>query len=270
MHDTWYRITPAGRVAIPVTEVPDLTRQIAGESEVPGPLLASSRVGVAAKWTVRERNPRSGLWLPVVRRKNLFTNFGLTALASAIGGVYSAPLWLAINNTYTTMFAAYAAGVTTIQTNGDPTLVGDTQLVLSAGLAAQETVTFTAKNGAGPYTWTLSSATVNAHALNDPVARAITQADTLASFTSEQQYDSVNAPGQRMMNTAGYSTGTGNYIVQFYMSGNQATNVYFVTIGLVDSSKIGQGNLHNAVVLGYNHTTTNDVEIDGSVTLVNN
>ena len=226
------------------------------------------RMGVSGIWTVRERI--DGLWTPVKRKKNIFTNYGLTALASAIGGGYTAPVYLAISQNYTTYFASTSAGVSTVVLTGDPTLVGDTALTLSAGLATQENVTFTGKTGAGPYTFTLSAPTVNSHAATDPCSRGVLAGDTITTLATEAQYDPTYAAGQRVVRMAGYSTGVGNYTIQFYFTGIQITNIFLVTVGLVDTVTIATGNLHNAFVLGYNHNTTNDVEIDGSLTLVNN
>ena len=238
--------------------------------------MNTHKVGVTGIWTVKEYIPEykagrkvNGLWVPVLQRKNMFTAYGLTALASAPGGTYVAPTYLAVDTAYVTYYQATSAGVSTILLNNDPTLPGDDQLVLGAGLTSQETVTFTSISGAGPYTYTLQSPTVNAHAAGDPCTRQPGLNDTVTVLAPELQYDPVNAPNARLNSTAGYSAGIGNFIIQFYLTGNQATNTMFMTIGLVDNPTIGLGNLHNVFVLGYNHNTINDVEIDGNITLTN-
>lgn len=224
------------------------------------------RIGVAVHWVVKEQE--SGVWVAKKKFKNLLTTYGLTAFASAPSGVYTFPVYLVIEQTSTTLSATYSAGVTTIQTAGDPTLPGDTQLVLGTGLAGQETVTFSSKSGTGPTTFVLTGPTSNPHNLGDLVVRAPSTGDTMASVVSEAQYDSVNAPNQRVLQTSNYSPASGQNIMQFFISGVTATNVMFAHIGLADSLTVGTGNLHNYAALGYDHTNTNDVEIDVTWTVV--
>lgn len=222
---------------------------------------------VTGRWRVKEKV--NGIWIVRRRVHNIFTAYGLTALASAPGGAYIPPNYLSVDTSYVNYYQATSAGVSTVVLASDPTLPGDTQLVLSAGLASQETVTFTGSSGSGPVTFTLQSPTVNAHATNDPCTRGVTLNDAVSVMAPELQYDPVNAPNTRLNSNAGYSSGIGNYIIQFYLTGNQAQNTMFMTIGLTDNPTIGLGNLHNIFVLGYNHNTINDVEIDGSITLSN-
>jgi hypothetical protein len=217
-------------------------------------------VKVGVGWVVLERE--QGLWVPKVKRKNILTQFGLTGIASAPSGTYTPPVYLVIDSTHTALTATYSSGVTSIQTTADPTLVGDTQLVLGVGLASQETVTFTAKSGSGPYTFTLSPATVNSHTSGDPVVRAVTANDTLASVVTEAQYDPTFAPGLRAIQAANYSPAIGQNTMQFFISGIQATNLFFAHVGLADAPGVGAGSLHNYASFGYNHTNVNDIEID--------
>jgi hypothetical protein len=224
-------------------------------------------LNVSCTWTVKEK--RNGIYIPVLTRKNIFTNTGLTLLASAVSGGYVPPIYLSMDSSYTYLTATYAAGVTSIQTNTAIDQTGDTQLVLSAGLATQETVTFTGRTGTGPYTYTLSSPTANAHNAGDWVARQPTVNDTISTIVSPIQYDSVNFPNLWPPSASGYSIGNGQWTIQFYLTLTQAVAV-IMTIGLVDSQTIGQGNLHNHVVLGYDHTQqATDIEIDGNLTLTN-
>lgn len=228
-------------------------------------------VGLGVIWTVNE--VEHGILIPKVKRKNLFTNYGLTALASAIGGGYSPPAYLAINTIYSTLYHSVSPGDTTVQANGNPTQTGDNQLVLGAGTVNQEVVTFSAVSGAGPYTYTLTAPyPVNSHPVSDPFTRQVLVTDTMAQLTSEAQYDPTYAAGLRAYRTAGYSAGVGQYTMQFYFSGTTLTNIYCITLGLTDQAVIGatNANLHNEVVLGYNHNNTNDVEIDINLTLINN
>jgi hypothetical protein len=211
-------------------------------------------------WVVKER--RSGLWIVQHTMYNKITNFGLTAFASAPSGSYIAPIYLVIDNANTTMANTYLAGVSSVQTVGDPTVAGDTQLDLSVGLASQETVTFSSKSGTGPFTWTLSANTVNSHSSGDPVVRTPTAADTVASVLGESQYDPVYFVNSREPITSAFSPATGQNTSQYFIAGIQATNLFFAHVGLADSLTIGTGNLHNYASLGYNHNNTNDVEID--------
>ena len=216
-------------------------------------------------WVLKERV--DGLWVPKVQTKNLLTSYGLTAFASAPSGTYMPPVYLVIETTKTTFSNLFAAGVTSITTAGDPTLVGDTQLVLDPNTATQETVTFSAKSGTGPYTWTLTAPTTYSHNSGAFVVRAPTVNDTLASVIAEAQFDPTYSPNGRQLQTASYSPGAGQNTMQFFLAGIQATNVYFAHVGLADAKTIGQGNLHNYAAFGYNHNNTNDIEIDITWTL---
>lgn len=221
-----------------------------------------NKLKVAVGWLVKERNPVSGLWEPKLHRYNLLTTYGLTAFASAPSGGYLAPVYLVIDQSNTTLSSNYSPGATSIQTAADPTIVGDTQLVLSVGQVTQETVTFSAKSGSGPYTFTLTGSTANSHSSGDFVVRAVTTGDTLSSVLSEAQFDPTYFSGQRLLQTANYSPASGQNTMQFFFAGIQATNLFFAHVGLADSVTIGQGNLHNYASFGYNHNNTNDVEID--------
>jgi hypothetical protein len=223
---------------------------------------APSGVEVAVHWRVKEQ--QNGLWVAVKEFKNLVTDFGLTAFAAAPAGTYTPPIYLVIDTAYTTMYAQANAGTNQVQLTNDPTVAGDNQLVLSVGLAAQETVTFTSKSGSNPVTFTLSANLVNTHLLGDPVVRAVTSSDTMASVLSEAQYDPTYNAGNRLAMTANYSPGTGQNTMQFFMSGTTATNLFFAHVGLADQQAIGavNANLHNYAALGYNHNSTNDLEID--------
>ena len=198
--------------------------------------------------------------LPAVR-----TNYGLTALAAAVQGGYLPPLYLVIEDNGSTISAATAVGATSIQTVARVDLAGDSQLVLSPGLSTQETVTFSAVSGSGPYTYTIS-ATTQAHAAGDPVCRMVLATDTMSQVVSEIQYDSTNAPNQRLQSVSGYSTGNGEWTMQFYLTGIQASS-YIMTVGLSDSITVGQGNLHAHLIVATNHvftslSTATDLEID--------
>lgn len=199
--------------------------------------------------------------LPAVR-----TNYGMTALAAAVQGGYLPPLYLVLMNNGSTMFATANAGVTSIQTNQAVHLTGDTQIVLSPGLSTQETVTWTGVSGTGPYTYTLSAATTQNHPAGDPVCRLPLSTDTMASVVNEVAYDSTNFPNLRLASVAGYSTGNGQWTMQFYYTGIQAST-YIMTVGLSDSATIGQGNLHAQLIIATDHTfqnvsTASDIEID--------
>ena len=228
------------------------------------------KVGVECLWTIRERDRETGQIVTERQIKNVWTAFGLTALASAIGAAYTPPLYLVIESNYALLQLAYpSAGATTILTDIRIDGATDTQIVLSPGLATQEVVTFSGVTGTGPYTYTLSTPTVNAHSLSDPVCRQVYTGDDMTTVVNEIQYDSVNFAGLRAVSPGGYSGGIGNWTIQFYLTGTSAL-AYLMICGISDSNTIGAGNLHNHFILGYNHiSATNDIEIDGSLTLSN-
>jgi hypothetical protein len=227
-----------------------------------------ARLKVSCTWTIRER--KNGLVLAEKQVKNVWTEYGLTALASAIlGKGYTAPVYLVIEDNATTLAADAVAGAMQVQLTSRVDQQNDTQLVLNPGQTNQEVVTFASVSGSGPFVYALVAPVQQSHSQGSPVVRQITANDTMASITNEQQYDSVNFPNQRMLSPSGYSGGPGNAVVQFYFPGPSAL-LNFVTCGLADSPVIGQGNLHNHFILAYNHTDpTTDLEIDGSLTLTN-
>jgi hypothetical protein len=235
--------------------------------------MADAALRTQFVWSVYEWRRKGHLFVKelVLRRKNIQTNYGLTAYAGAFQpsqSSYAAPQWMGISTNYAQLQAAYGStGVTSISTDVDPTKAGDTQLILGVGTANQETVTFSGKTGTGPYIWTIS-ATTKTHALHDPVVRVPLATDTLSQFTSEIQYDSTNFPNQRMQSVGGYSAGAANWTTQFFFTGGQAL-VTFALVGLFDSGTVAAGNLHNELALGFVHTTGNDVEVDVSLTLSN-
>lgn len=227
-------------------------------------------IGITGRWRIREREQKTGLVIMEREITNLWTNYGVTALASAIGNAYTSPLSLVIESNYATLqLDASTPGATSILTDIRIDQSIDTQIVLSPGLATQEIIGFTGVTGTEPYTYTLATPTVNAHPVGDPVCRQVNGQDTMANVVGEIQYDPVNFPNQRAQSPGGYSNGVGNWTIQFYLPGPSALN-YLMLCGLSDSATIGTGNLHNHFIIGYNHTNpSNDVEIDGSITLSN-
>lgn len=224
--------------------------------------LPDNPVGVHCVWTLKE-NGRV-----VARAKNVFTVFGLSALAGALSGGYTPPSFLVLDSYGTTLSGPVSPGQTTITTQVRVDITGDTQLVLTPNLSNQETVTFSSVTGTGPYTYQLTAGALQSHNAGDIVLRQTNANDTLATVLSEIQYDSVGAPNERMPSYAGYAQGSGNWVVQFYLTGEQALAT-FNYIGMADAPLLGTGNLHDHAVLGYTHTSGNDVEIDVSLTLSN-
>lgn len=220
--------------------------------------------GLKAKvgWLVKERNPETGIWLPKRFTYNVVTSYGKTALASAPAGTYASPIYLVIENTVATQAFSSLIGATSVALNTDPTLPGDTSLVLGLGLASQEVVTYSSKSGTSPTTFTLSTPTTNAHTALDAACRNVTVGDDITAIPSEVQYDPTYAAGRRLQLTASYSPATGQNTMQFFIAGIQAVNAYFVHVGLSDNPLIGTNNIHNYANLGYNHNNSNDVEID--------
>jgi hypothetical protein len=236
------------------------------------------KTGLHFVWRVYRLEKKGGLLLRrlVLERENIQTNYGLTAYAGAFQPTqssYVAPQWLGISTKYGKLQAALSStGLTSCQTDIDFTQAGDTQLILGVGTANQETVTWSAKSGTGPFTFTIG-ATTKTHALHDPVVRVPLVADTIAKFPSELQYDSVNFPNQRMQSQGGFSGGTANWTTQFYITGAQALGggsaQLFAVVGLFDTVTVATGNMHNELALGFNHTLGNDVEVDVSLTTSN-
>ncbi|GHO55530.1 hypothetical protein [Ktedonobacter robiniae] len=229
---------------------------------------------LACTWTVLEREwlpiSRREIWIPRLERKNLFTNYGLTALASAPSGNYVAPIYLAVESFYSPLNAQANPGDMSFSLNTRVDQSGDTQVVVDIGSINQEVVTFSSVSGtSAPYTYTLSTPLQNSHPANAPVVRQVSANDTISNLTTEVQYDPVNFPGLRLASGAGYSSGNGQYTIQFYFTATMAV-AYFATCGLTDSQTISQGNLHNHFTLGYDHSLgQNDVQINGNLTIVN-
>jgi hypothetical protein len=231
-----------------------------------------SKQKVGVLWVVQERlvYPISHreVWVPVARGKNIMTSYGLTALASAFGGTYTVPQYLVIENGAATIqnVSGILAGATSVTVDAQVHQTGDTEIILGLGDVSQEKVTFSAYNS-GTKTYTIS-ACASAHANGQYVVRAVRAADTMTSVTSEIQYDATNFPGKRVKQNGWLSTGTGNSVMEFFLTGNQALT-HWQTLGLSDSDTVGAGNLHNHIVLGYNHQTGNDAKVDISLTLAN-
>lgn len=222
----------------------------------------------AVRWTIKEKV--NGRWRRVWTGKNIMTDFGLTALASAFGGDYTAPLYLVIDNFSGQIqnVGGIIVGATSVSLDHKVDSAGDTQIVLGVGTANEEVVSFSAVTGTGPYVYTIS-ATANSHAQNDYCVRNPRQADTLASIQSEVQYAPTVFPGKRTQRIGtGYSGGTGNHVMSFFVTGAQAVGRW-ESLGTADSDTVGDGNLHNHLVSGYDHSSGNDTQVDISITLSN-
>lgn len=227
-------------------------------------------IGLRGDWVLRERD-KSGLVVAEKHIKNIATNYLLTNIGSALSGAFTAPLYLAVDSSFTYLHQAANIGDTTIYTTDNLFQVGDTQLTLGAGQSNQETVTFTSVSGTGPYTYALSTPLTFAHTTLDPdwVVRTPTAADAVTSLVSEMEYDSTDYPSTRMASPGGYSPGTGQWTVQFFFPGPTLQG-YIMTAGLIDLPTLGVGQLHNHFIIGYNHNSTvNDLEIDGTFTFIN-
>jgi hypothetical protein len=235
---------------------------------------ANERVGVGCLWTIKEKDPTTGLYVPVLQKWNKLTSSGLSNLAAAWGvGTFVLPQYLIIDTNYGSLVSALSStGLTSFQLTARIDIAGDTQVVLGAGTTNQETVTFSSVTGTGPYTYNLSTPTTKTHLVTDPVLRQVNQNDTLSnSVVAELQYDATNDPNHRAVASAGYSQGIGNWTVQFFLTGTQAIG-NLMTLGLSETQTVGIGILHNHCILGYYHSLAamQDIEIDASLTLVNN
>lgn len=234
-----------------------------------------NNIGVGCIWTVKEKVTlpisHKEIWHPVLERKNTFTTDGLSSLASAISGNYIPPVYLILASNYATVAFTTAVAATSITLSSQVDQPGDTQIVLSIGLANQETVTFSSVvvSVDTTVTYTLTTPCVYVHNVGEQCARQAMAGDTMNNILGETEYDPANSPLTRATSMSGYSGGAGNWIIQFYFVLGQAT-MYISDIGLTENPAIGSGTLHNHVVLGYDHTSaSSDVEIDGSLTLTN-
>lgn len=228
---------------------------------------------VKAKWRVREYH--DGLLVAEHSKSNLFTDYGLTNLASLWGGAGSAPVYLVIDTFAGTLGNSPLAGTATVQLDQRVDLTGDTDIVLNPGGANEETVSFSGVSGTGPYSYTTSNLVSN-HTAGELACRAVRQPDSMASVQAELQYDAAAAPGQRMQAPAGsgFSSGTGAWTMQFFLTGSQALGTggiaaNWMILGLSDNVSVGAGNLHNHLVFGFAHTPGNDVELDITLTITN-
>lgn len=225
-------------------------------------------LSVRVKWTIKEKI--GGRWKVVWESHNLMTDFGLTALSSAFGGTYDPPLYLVIDDYAGEIqnVGTLAVGATSVSLDKRVDIAGDTQIVLGVGTANEETVTFSAVSGTGPYVYTIS-ATTKSHVQNDPCVRLPRQSDTVASIQSEVQYAPTVFPSKRAQRVgAGYSSGTGNHVMSFFITGSQAVGTW-MSLGTSESETVGGGNLHNHLTSGYVHNSGNDTQIDVSLTLAN-
>lgn len=227
---------------------------------------ADSKLRAECVWTLKRRD-ESGLFVPVIEKKNLVTNNGLSALASAWGGGYAPPLYMVIDNFYSTTTSLRGVGSTTISTFARVDVAGDSQFVIEPGLAGQEICNFSSVTGTGPYTYNLSIPTTISHPITSKVVRQVALADGLSSVLTEQQFDATNSPMLRAQLAAGYSTGPGNWTSQFYFTSTQA-NVWLMTLGLSENQNVGAGSLHNHIIFAYDNTAgASDLEVDVSLTL---
>ncbi len=224
-------------------------------------------LGVKVHWTVKER--QSGAWVVMHEFDNLVTDYGLTALSGAPSNIYTPPIYLVIETSKTTMSSQANSGTASAVLVADPTIAGDTRLVLSVGLATEEVVTFSSKSGTGPYTFTLAGNLAFTHPVADPVVREVANGDSMSAVLAEAQYDPTFDPNNRSVLASSFSPGIGQTTSQFFLAGITATNLFFAHVGMADARPVGSssGHLHNYAHLGYSHTNTNDIEIDVAWTL---
>lgn len=229
---------------------------------------------LVCRWKLKVRNKETGKYEPVRERRNLFTDAGLTNLAKNWMAQGAPPTNLVIDSFKATIDnASLPIGSTTVTLSApsQPHKAGDTQLVLGVGLVTQETVNYSgaASLGGGLYQYTLSSPTTETHAQNEWAVRRPLQSDILSDIKSEVQYDPVSFPLQRMgASGPGFSQGVANYVMQFFLTGDQALDDW-VTLGLADSTSTGAGILMNHLVFGFTHAQGDDVELDISLTIAN-
>ncbi len=140
-------------------------------------------IALRCKWEVKKRNPLTGLYDVQLTRYNIWTNYGLTALAGALNGSYLAPQYLEIENNGTgiTNASGITAGATSCTATTNVLEAGDTQIILGVGTANQETVGGVTVSGTGPYSYSFTACT-KSHANGDPLCRVPLAADTTSSL----------------------------------------------------------------------------------------
>lgn len=231
-------------------------------------LVRKERKEVRVGWSIKQR--KSGVWVPVWEGHNLMTEFGLTGLASAFGGLYDPPIYLVIDDFSASIqnVGTLSAGATSVTLDERVDEDGDEEIVLGVGTANEEARPFSAVTGSGPYIYTIS-ATAHDHAHGDLVCRQPMETDTIDSIQSEIQYSPIAFPGKRAIKSGnGFSSGTGNHVMSFFITGGQAIGTW-MSLGTSESPNIGDGNLHNHLVVGFDHEEGNDTQIDISLTLSN-
>jgi hypothetical protein len=226
-----------------------------------------SKLRMDCVWTLKRREA-SGLYVPVLTKRNVVTTYGKTALAGAWAGSYAPPQYIVIDDKYTTLNSGVTSGVsTTLVVPARVDIAGDTQVIIDPGLGSQETKTFTSVTGSGPFTYNLSGAVATTHALGAKVVRVLKAADDMSQVQNERQFDATNFPLQRLPVSSSYSTGTGNVVLQFYFTNTQA-NFWLMALGLSENQNVASGHLHNHIGLYFDNTAgTSDIEIDVSLTL---
>ena len=100
------------------------------------------RLNTSFVWTVKERDPETGLFVPKLTRKNIQTNYGMTAYAGAFQGTYTPPIYMVIDG-FAPTISSITGTTLILSASQQPTLSSDTQLVLSVGSASQEVASFT-------------------------------------------------------------------------------------------------------------------------------
>src|SRR5437016_2470452 len=95
------------------------------------------------KWTIKRKV--NGAWRVEREFCNLITAYGLNAFASAPSKDYVPPSFLALDGKFSYLAADVAAGATSLFLSDNPMLDGDTQLVVSAGIATGQEVVTVAK-----------------------------------------------------------------------------------------------------------------------------
>lgn len=229
-------------------------------------------IRVACYWELRERDPKTGLIVARRRAKNVMTNDGLSALASAWQGTYAnPPLYMVFEGKRGLIVGDTPAGSTQVTLDTQIDLAGDTQIILSPRQVYKETVGFSSVTFDGTnYIYTFTAPTTSNHFNGEGAVRQVYATDTMLSVQSEAQYDPTNFPGQRGQSIGGFSPAAGEWTMQFFFSSTQCIFSTY-NAGLSDNPAVGSGLLHNHVLFPITGRVSGaaDLEIDVTLTLSN-
>src|SRR5579864_1187224 len=132
-----------------------------------------SDVAVQGRWRLRERNRKTGLVVAERTIGNLWTNYGLTALASGLWEPTNT--FLCVESNYATFTVQANPGNSSVTLTQAVSYAGDASIILSPGLATQEILAFNTQTTDPDTTVTygLVGTCALTHPVGDPVCRQV-------------------------------------------------------------------------------------------------